>query len=112
LETALNLAVPRLSPAEAPLTLPMPIADSLMTRIMNFFRPAAADPAAPMSDQQRVQLTLAHSIDLRILDAPARADAHRRYLSARNRADAADYIEQVEERIRARRRSAPPRGAP
>ena len=104
LESALTLNTPRVSPEDARLTLPEPVADSLGTRFLNFFRRPAAPPAAPMSPSQRVQLTLAHACDLQILDPAARPDARRRYLSIRKPQDAADYIEDVENRIRARRR--------
>jgi phospholipase C len=107
LEPALNLTSPRLSPDEAPLTLPMPVADRLLTRILEMFRgppaEAALATAAPLSESQRVQLTLAHALNLQILDPPAKLEAHRRYLGIRRQKDAADYIQDVEARIRARR---------
>ena len=104
LESALNLTSPRLSPEEAPLSLPMPIADGLVTRVMDFLRQSPIDNATPMSEKQRVQLTLAHACDLQIPDPPSQVDAHRRYLSVRSQADAAQYIQEVEDKIRFRRK--------
>jgi phospholipase C len=106
LEGALNLTAPRLAPAEAPLTLPAPVGDSLVTRVLDMFRSSVADATVRMSDNQRVQLTLAHACNLRILDAPGAAQAHRRYIAIRGQKDAADYIQDVEDRIRARRQRA------
>lgn len=106
LESALNLTVPRLAPEEAPLTLPMPLADSLLARILKMFRASPADAAVRMSENQRVQLTLAHACNLQILDGVGAAEAHRRYLAIRGQKDAADYIQEVEDRIHERRRAA------
>jgi phospholipase C len=106
LETALNLTSPRLSPDEAPMSLPAPLRDGLMTRFLGMFVGAATDPTAPLSQSQRVQLTLAHACNLQVLDPPERAAAHQRYLGVRGQADAADYIKSVEDRIRTRRQLA------
>jgi len=105
LEIALNLTSPRLSSDEAPLTLPTPITDPLLIRFLAVFRGPTVDSIAPMSESQRVQLTLAHALNLQILDPPAKIDAHRRYLAIRGQRDAAHYIQDVEERIRARRQT-------
>jgi phospholipase C len=107
LDSALNLSSPRVSTDDALLTLPQTPVDSLMTRIVDFFRPSPAQGAAPLSVGQRVQLTLAHACNLQILDPPSKLDAHRRYLAIRGQQDAADYVQEVEDRIRARRRSLP-----
>ena len=104
LESALALGAPRLSPDEARLRLPDPLADSFLARFFAFLRGRAAPSTAPMSTSQRVQLTLAHACNLEILDTDSRPDARRRYLSIRKQQDAADYIQDVETRIRARRR--------
>jgi phospholipase C len=103
LEAALNLTVARSTPQEAPLTLPAPLADGWVTRFLRFLGRGTVGAATPMSDKQRIQLTLAHAVDLQLLDGPAQGVARQRYLSARSQADAASYIQDVENRVRARR---------
>jgi len=88
------------------MSLPAPLRDGLMTRFLGMFVGAATDPTAPLSQSQRVQLTLAHACNLQVLDPPERAAAHQRYLGVRGQADAADYIKSVEDRIRTRRQLA------
>jgi phospholipase C len=105
LEGALNLGSPRLSADEAPLALPGTVTDSLVTQFIDLFRPSPSDRAAPLAPGQRVQLTLAHACNLQILEPASRSDAHRRYLAIRRQQDAADYVQEVEDRIRARRRT-------
>lgn len=106
LEGALNQDSARLSPDEAPLTLPMP-ATSMMTRFLDLFRQSPVAPDAPLSTSQRVQLTLAHACDLQTLDPASKVEAHRRYLGVRRQQDAADYVQEVENRIRDRRENKP-----
>jgi phospholipase C len=108
LENALNLTSPRLSPKEAPVTLPAPVADSLVARFLGLFRRAPYDATAPLSVSQRVQLTLAHACNMAVLDPPAQLAAHQRYLAIRGQQEAADYIQEVENRIRTRRQPAIP----
>ncbi len=103
LEAALNLATPRLSAEDAPLTLPGPAKSPFLTRLRSLFRRGSADGCASLSPSQRVQLTLAHACDLQILEPASQPDSRRRYLSIRRQQDAADYIEEVEQRVRARR---------
>jgi phospholipase C len=105
LECALNLSSPRLSADEAPLTLSQPLADGLLARFIGLFRRSPARAAAPLSTSQRVQLTLAHACNLKVLDPALRPDAHRRFQAVRGQqAASADYIQEVEKRIRSRRR--------
>jgi phospholipase C len=105
LAAALNRDLPRLSAEEAPTTLPSPVADSFLTRVADFFRSSPGDSVEPLSVGQRVQLTLAHACDLQMLGAGSPIEARKRYLSIRRKQDAADYIKEVEERVRDRRRS-------
>ena len=105
LEAALNVSAPRMSADEAPMTLPAPIADSLVTKFLHLFRESTIDAAAPLTPGQRVQLALAHACNMQILDPAAKLDAHQRFLAVRGLKDAADYIEEAENRIRARRRA-------
>jgi hypothetical protein len=76
-----------------------------MTKFLHLFRKSTFDAAAPLSPGQRVQLALAHACNLQILDPAAKLDAHQRFLAVRGLKDAADYIEETENRIRARRRT-------
>jgi len=105
LEGALNLVVPRMSSDEAPMTLPMPMKDVLMTKLMEMFASSPVDPTAPLSTSQRVQLTLAHACDAQTLDPTSQILARHRYLKIRAQQDAADYVQEVENRIRDRRQS-------
>jgi phospholipase C len=107
LASALNCDSPRLSAEDAPMTLPAPLADNVFMRLASFFRSSAVDGGEPLSISQRVQLTLAHACDLQTLDAGSKPEAARRYLGIRRKQDAADYIKDVEERVRNRRRSPP-----
>jgi hypothetical protein len=107
LAVALNGESPRLSTEDAPMTLPTPVTDSVITRVANLFRAPAVDSEGPLSTSQRVQLTLAHACDMQILDSTSKPEARRRYLGIRRKQDAADYIKDVEERIRERRASPP-----
>jgi phospholipase C len=104
---ALNADSPRLSAAEAPMTLPTPVADGFLTRVASLFQAATVDEGEPLSPGQRVQLTLAHACDLQILDPVSKLEARHRYLGIRRRGEAADYIKEVEQRIRERRKSPP-----
>jgi phospholipase C len=110
LECTLNLSSPRVSADEAPLTLSESVADSLLARFIGLFRRSPAPPTAPLSTGQRVQLTLAHACNLKVLDPPLQPGAHRRFRAIRGQRDAADYIEEVEKRIRSRRRPHSPPG--
>jgi phospholipase C len=105
LDSALTLSSPRLTADEAPLVLPETVADSLVARFIDLFRPSPSQPAAPLAPGQRVQLTLAHACNMQILDPASGLEAHRRYLSIRGQRDAADYVQEVEDRIRSRRRT-------
>jgi len=107
LALALNSDLPRLSAADAPMTLATSPTDSILTRVANLFRAAAVDAEGPLTTGQRVQLTLAHACDLQILDSGSKVAARQRYLSIRRKQDAADYIQDVEQRIRGRRKSPP-----
>jgi phospholipase C len=105
LDEALNLTVPRTTPDDAPLKLPTPLADGWIGRLFRFLHPTMVTAATPMSDKQRIQLTLAHAVDLQLLKGPAQTLARQRYLSARTQADAAGYIQDVENRVRSRRQA-------
>lgn len=103
LAAAVNRESPRLTADEAPLELPALPNYGLFMRIANFFRSLLYRADAPLSDNLRVQLTLAHACNLQMLDGHSKPEAQRRYLSIRRKGDAADYIEEVEERVRTRR---------
>lgn len=105
LDGALNLSGPRVSGTDAPLSLPRPPADSPWVWLLNLFRRSTVDPTAPLSKTQKAQLALAHACNLQILEPAARPEAHRRYQAIHGQHDAANYLSEVEERIRSRRRS-------
>jgi hypothetical protein len=49
--------------------------------------------------------TLAHACNMQILDPASKVETHRRFLGIHGQKDAADYLEEVENRIRSRRRT-------
>jgi phospholipase C len=104
LESALNLRTPRLSANEARMTLPTPVPDGVVAELKEFFEESLMHATAPLSMGQRVQLTLAHACNMQMLDPSLRPDAHRRFLSISGQKDAADYLQEVEERVLTRRR--------
>ena len=104
LEPALNLAQPRLQASEAPLTLPNPPPEGLIARVKEWIEAPTVDDNVPLSPGQRVQLTLAHACNLRMLEGDtARPAAQQRYETLTGRKAQADYVQEVEDRIRARR---------
>lgn len=103
LDIALNLATARVSADDAPMSLPTPLTDGWVARFVSLFHHSVVDANLPMSDKQRIQLTLAHAIDLQLLDGPGQGQARARYLAARSQADAASYIQDVENRVHSRR---------
>jgi len=104
LEAAINLDQPRLSADEAPLRLPDPAADSLLTRIGRFLRAQRQPSVTALSKGQEAQLFLAHACNLRVLDPSQVGPAKARFDSIRHDpAQAAQYLNEVEGRISGRR---------
>lgn len=107
LDVAINLDSPRLTADDAPTTLPSPITDSMWTAIRTFFtrKPASAHPDAPLTKSQEAKLGLALGCDLQAEKDISKHDALRaRRRSIRRQRDAAQYIEEVEQRIHSSRR--------
>jgi phospholipase C len=101
LDVALNLDTPRLTPAEAPLSLPDSAPD--MPVGLRLVPPAAAQPAAPLSENQRSFLALATACDLSTSSTTEHATILAAHQTVRTQQDAAPYVRAVEAKIRARR---------
>ncbi len=111
LEGVLNLRTARQSDAEAPLTLPQPAPEGLVSRLAAWFRGPAVHPEAPLSTTQKVQLALAHACNLQVADPESLPQMEVRYRGISRQREAADYVGEVEQRIRSRRRSQPLSGS-
>jgi phospholipase C len=108
LEAALNVSKPRMTNADAPMTLPnvapdpAPLAATALARAARSQPPAAA-ATAPLSKNQQSLLDLALACDLKI-SPPSQHDAararHRQILQQR---DADAYIREVEGKIHSKR---------
>jgi len=105
LDIALNQSAPRLSSADAPTTLPDPVPDTLLTRLINFFRrkPAAAADDAPLSKNQKSQLALALACDLKVSDPAQHQALRKRHAAILRQKEAAEYIRGVETKIHSKR---------
>lgn len=114
LDIALNQASPRLSPADAPTTLPDPVADTLTTRIATLFQrmPAAARDDAPLSRNQKSQLALALACDIALTDPAQHRALRARHDTIRRQEEAAEYMREVETKIHSRRSTALSEGPP
>jgi phospholipase C len=106
LEVAINQAAPRLSPQEALTTLPAPAADAAAAPA----NPAdifAAAPQAPLSTNQRTMAALALACDLKMTPPEYHAALISNHQKLVEQKDAADYIQNVESKVAARRAAAP-----
>jgi phospholipase C len=101
LDVALNLDAPRLTPAEAPLTLPDSAPD--MPAALRLAPSAAAQPTAPLSDNQRSFLALAAACDLSMSATPAHEKILAAHKAIQTQQEAAPYVRAVEAKIRAKR---------
>jgi phospholipase C len=102
LDVALNLADARV---DAPLTLPNPKADPFLKRFVAFLQktpPAAADDAS-LSDNQNSLLGLALACDLGMSDPSQHEAIRARHQKIQTQKEAAEYIQEVEDRIQSRR---------
>jgi phospholipase C len=97
LDIALNLDEPRLTSSEALTTLPDPAPDSMMEG------PVTAPVELPLSGFQKNQLALAHACTMQI-SPPAQHQALKaRFENITRQKDAADYIQEVEDKVHLRR---------
>jgi phospholipase C len=103
LEVALNLAVPRLSPTEAPTVLPGRAPDTSVAGPASPGMIFAADAKAPLSANQRTMAALALACEMKITDPQHHAALISNHQKLVEQRDAADYIQKVEEKIHARR---------
>jgi len=97
LDIALNLDTPRLTPTEALTTLPDPALDSVMEQ------PAMAPVERPLSLNQKNQLALAHACNMQISDPSQHQALTARFENITRQKDAANYIQEVEDKVHARR---------
>ena len=103
LEIALNLTDPRLSNADALPTLPNTAPDSAVATPTNPNQIFAAAPQAPLSVNQKTMAALALACDIKINPnyQAALISNHQKLVEQK---DAADYIQSVEQKIKARRK--------
>jgi len=97
LDIALNLDTPRLTSTEAITNLPDPAPDSVVER------PVIAPAELPLSGFQKDQLALAHACNLLISDPAEHQTLKARFENITRQKDAADYIQEVEDKIHLRR---------
>jgi phospholipase C len=99
LDIALNLDTPRLKPAEAVTTLPNPTPDSMMELHVT----APVERSLPLSLNQKNQLALAHACNMQISDSAQHQALTARFKGITLEKDAANYIQEVEDKIHSRR---------
>jgi phospholipase C len=102
LDVALNLSTQN---DGAPTALPDPQTPSA-AQLASAVRPvpSAAAPDAPISKNQASFLALAHAANLQITDRSEHPALEARYHSIKRQKEAADYIREVEQKVRRRRR--------
>jgi phospholipase C len=103
LEIALNAATPRLSPSDAPNSLPEPAPDSAVSGPADVATIFAAAPKAPLSVNQQSMADLALACDLEVNPPAAHPAIISNHQKLVEQHDAGQYIEQVEARICSRR---------
>jgi hypothetical protein len=104
LEVAINSSTPRLSPADALTQLPPTAPDTAVAAAVHAAQVVAAAPKAALSTNQKAMADLALACELQITDPklhPALISNHRKIVEQK---DAADYIQSVEDKIKARRK--------
>jgi len=109
LEAALNVGKPRMTDAEAPMTLPNPAPDpvapaAVMARMAAPAPPAAA-PTAPLSKNQQSLVDLALACDLKATPSSEHDELRERHQQIVQQSDAASYVRDVETKIHSRRHS-------
>ena len=106
LEIALDLGDPRTDPTDAPMKLPDTAPDSAVGGPADVASMFAAAPQAPLSVNQKAMAALALACDLAVSPPethPALVSNHQKLVEQQ---DAAAYIENVENKIQARRTAA------
>jgi phospholipase C len=107
LEVAINLATPRLLPAEALTKLPRPASAEVVANEANPDRVFAADAKAPLSVNQKTMAALALACEMEITPSNYHAALISNHQKIVEQKDAADYIKQVEGKIVSRRKARP-----
>jgi phospholipase C len=100
LDVALNLTAEN---DDAPMSLPDPQAPAAPAPGQPV--PAAAADDAPLSGNQTSFLALAHTSNLQITNPAEHSALQARYQTIHRQRDAADYIREIEQKIRLRRQS-------
>jgi len=108
LEVALNLNAPRLEAADAPMTLPDPAPDSAVAGAVSLITSGVSSDQAPsgLSENQKAMSALALACHLRITDPKYHVALVNNYQNLQEPKETADYIQQVEKQVAARRQSA------
>ena len=103
LEVAINAAGPRLSPADALMQLPQPASDGLVAGAADPANIAAAADKAPLSANQQTMADLALACEMKMTPPDLHAALISNHQKIVEQKDAADYIQNVEAKIAARR---------
>jgi phospholipase C len=107
LEIAINTSMPRMSPAEALMTLPEIASDTAVAKAVDPGQIFAAAPNAPLSTNQRTMAALALACEMKITDPQYHAALIGNHQKIIEQDDAAKYIQSVESKILSRRDSPP-----
>ncbi|HLX72183.1 MAG TPA: alkaline phosphatase family protein [Verrucomicrobiae bacterium] len=107
LETALNATAARTSATDALMKLPDLAPDSVVTVAALPEGVFAADPQAPLSVNQKTMAALALACDREITASNYQAALNSNFQKIVEQKDAADYIQNVDNKIRARRKTKP-----
>jgi phospholipase C len=103
LDVAINLTAARETDAEAPFKLPNTAPDSAVTKAIDPSTVFAGKAEAPLSANQKTMAALALACDMAITDRTIHAALISNHQKLVEQKDAADYIEQVENKITTRR---------
>jgi phospholipase C len=109
LEIALNATSPRLSPDDALITLPNPAQDAAAAKAVDLGGIFAADPQAPLSANQKTMAALALACDMKITESKYHAALISNHQKLVEQKDTADYIQNVEKKVIARRKANAPK---
>ena len=99
LGVAINLMNPRLSPTEAPIELPKPASDTVVTEPVNLADTFAANAKAPLSTNQKTMAALALACELQISPPDCHAALISNHQKLVEQADAGNYIQKVGDKI-------------
>jgi phospholipase C len=107
LDLALNATAPRLSPSDALIKLTDIAADNAVTKAVAPGDIFAADPLAPLSANQKTMTALALACEMKITDPAYQSALISNHQKIVEQKDAAAYVQNVEEKIKSRRKINP-----